>query len=104
MASNKIAKKVTKGAVAIGEKMLEKKIGSLEKAATKDINATVAKAQKEFAKVRKQAEATMKQAESYIKKNPEKSAAIAAGVGVALATAAALFFSGDKSSKKGKKK
>lgn len=102
MATKKVAKTVAESALAIGEKALEKKVGSLTKVASKEIDATVAKAQKEFEKVKKQAEATMKKAESYIKKNPEKSAAIAAGVGVALATAAALFLSGD--SKKGKKK
>lgn len=101
--TKKVVNKVTKTALKLGEKQLEKKVGGLAKAATKEIDATVARAQKEFDKVRKQAEATMKQAENYIKKNPEKSAAIAAGVGAALATAAAIFLSSDHK-KKGKKK
>jgi ElaB/YqjD/DUF883 family membrane-anchored ribosome-binding protein len=61
-----------------------------------------AEAQKELSKVRKQAEATMKKAEGYIKNNPEKSVAIAAGVGAALTAITALLLSGD--SKKKKKK
>jgi ElaB/YqjD/DUF883 family membrane-anchored ribosome-binding protein len=103
MTTKKTVKKVAKTAFSLGEKELEKKVGGIAKVASKEIDATVARAQKEFDKVRKQAEATMKKAESYIKKNPEKSAAIAAGVGAALATAAAIFLSGD-SKKKTKKK
>lgn len=104
MTTKKVVKSVAKTALEMGEKEVANKVSSMAKSAGKEIDATVAKAQKEFEKVRKQAEATMKKAESYIKKNPEKSAAIAAGVGVALATAAALFLSGDDKKKKTKKK
>ena len=99
MAIKKVTDQVKKTVLEIGEE----KVQSITKAATQDFDKVAAKAQKEFDKVKKQAESTLKKAESYIKKNPEKSAAIAAGVGVALATAAALFFSGD-SKKKGRKK
>lgn len=84
----------------MASKVTKKVVGKVATAASKEIDATVARAQKEFEKVRKQAESTIKQAESYIKKNPEKSAAIAAGVGAALATAAAIFLSGDSKKKK----
>jgi ElaB/YqjD/DUF883 family membrane-anchored ribosome-binding protein len=57
-------------------------------------------AQKELQKVRKQAESTMKRAEGFIKKNPEKSVAIAAGVGAALTAITALLLSGDSKKKK----
>lgn len=100
--SKKMVNKVTKTALELGEKKLEEKVNAMAKTASKDIDKTILKAQKEFNKVKRQAEATLKKAEGYIKKNPEKSAAIAAGVGAALATAAAIFLSGD--SKKGKKK
>ena len=101
--SKKVVNKAAKTALEIGEKKLEEKVKAITNVASKDMDKVVSKAQKEFEKVRKQAESTMKKAESYIKKNPEKSAAIAAGVGAALATAAAIFLSGD-SKKKGKKK
>ena len=61
------------------------------------------KAIKEYEKVKKQMEATAKKAETYMKKNPGKAAAISAGIGAALAGAAALMFSG-KEDKKNKKK
>ena len=55
-----------------------------------------AKAKKEYAKVKKQMEVTAKKAQDYMKKNPGKSAAISAGIGAALAGAAALFIAGSK--------
>lgn len=63
-----------------------------------------AKAIKEYEKVKKQMEVTAKKAGAYIKKNPGKAAAISAGIGVALASAAALWISSSdkKSSKKRK--
>ena len=63
-----------------------------------------ARAIKEYEKVKKQMEMTAKKAENYIKKNPAKAAAISAGIGAALAGAAALFLVGkDKKSSKKKK-
>lgn len=48
-------------------------------------------AEKELAKVRKDVEATLKQVSAFVKKNPEKAAAVAAGIGAALGGAVALF-------------
>lgn len=59
-------------------------------------------AEKEVVKVKKSIETVAKRTEDFIKKNPEKAAAIAAGVGAALGAALAFLSSGDK--KKGKKK
>jgi ElaB/YqjD/DUF883 family membrane-anchored ribosome-binding protein len=63
-----------------------------------------ARAIKEYGKVKKQMEVTAKKAENYIKKNPAKAAAISAGIGAALAGAAALFLSGSDKKSKGKKR
>jgi len=45
-------------------------------------------------------ETTSKKVSAYIKKNPEKAAAIAAGIGAALGTVAGIFMSGGKKKKK----
>lgn len=58
-------------------------------------------AEKEMVKVKKQLESTYATVESYARKNPEKAAMVAAGIGAALGAAAALLMSGGK---KGKKK
>lgn len=59
---------------------------------------------KEYEKIKKQMENTAKKAETYMKKNPGKSAAISAGIGAALAGAAALWLSSsDKKVNKKKK-
>ncbi len=58
------------------------------------------KANKEIAKVKKVTAAAIKQAEQFVKKNPEKATMVAAGIGVALAAAAAMLFR----AKAGKKK
>ena len=61
--------------------------------------------EKELAKAKKHLEDTYRTAESFAKKNPEKAAAIVAGIGVALGTAVALLMKSGKSiAKKGKKK
>jgi len=57
-------------------------------------------AMKEFKKIQKEMETTSKKVSAYIKKNPEKAAAIAAGIGAALGTVAGLFMSGGKKKKK----
>lgn len=59
-------------------------------------------AMKEINKIKKEMEVTSKKVETYIKKNPEKAAMIAAGIGVALGTVAGLFMGATKG--KGKKK
>lgn len=55
---------------------------------------------REYAKIKKQMDATAKKVESYVKKNPEKSAAIAAGIGMALGAIAGILASGGKKKKK----
>ena len=57
--------------------------------------------EKEAMKMKKSVESVAKTAEDFMKKNPEKAAAIAAGIGAALGAAATLLFSSGK--KKGKK-
>jgi ElaB/YqjD/DUF883 family membrane-anchored ribosome-binding protein len=59
-------------------------------------------AMKELRKIQREMEVTSKKVETYIKKNPEKAAMIAAGIGVALGTVAGLFMGSGKP--KGKKK
>ena len=53
---------------------------------------------KEYAKIKKQMDATAKKVEEFVKKNPEKAAAITAGIGMALGTVAGILAG------KGKKK
>ena len=65
------------------------------------VDKTKVLAEKEIAKVKKQLESTYATVESYAKKNPEKAALVAAGIGAALGAAVALLMSGGK---KGKKK
>ena len=61
-------------------------------------------AMKEIKKIEKELESTSKKVGSYIKKNPEKAAAIAAGIGAALGTVAGLFMASGKGKDNGKKK
>lgn len=58
------------------------------------------KARKEYEKIKKQLDATSKKVEAYVKKNPEKSAAIAAGVGMALGAIAGVLAMHDKGKKR----
>lgn len=55
-------------------------------------------ARKEFEKIKKQMDATAKKVEGFVKKNPEKAAAISVGIGLALGTIAGIMAG------KGKKK
>lgn len=57
-------------------------------------------AMKEVKKIEKELQATSKKVGAYIKKNPEKAAAIAAGIGAALGTVAGLFMASGKGKKK----
>lgn len=62
-----------------------------------DVQKTV---EAELKKIKRDMEAAAKKAEAYIKKNPEKAAAISAGVGAALGAAAALLMGGANKKKK----
>jgi ElaB/YqjD/DUF883 family membrane-anchored ribosome-binding protein len=111
-------KKQIKKAIGANLKVAEKKGKVIKKAAIKkgselkamaksgynqlkkDMNISPSEAKKlelraikEYEKVKKQMETTVKKAETYIKKNPAKAAAISAGIGIALASAAALLIS-----------
>jgi ElaB/YqjD/DUF883 family membrane-anchored ribosome-binding protein len=44
-------------------------------------------AEKELAKIKKRVDGTLKTVDDYVKKNPEKAAAISAGIGAALGAA-----------------
>ncbi len=70
-----------------------------------EIDKSRAKAEKEIAKVKKQIDGTISKVEGYVKKNPEKAAMIAAGVGAALGSVLTAFMTHKKKSaaKKGKK-
>lgn len=57
-------------------------------------------ATRELAKVKKAADSAVKQAEQFIKKNPEKAALVATGIGAALGAVAALLFSKGGTKKK----
>lgn len=57
-------------------------------------------AEREMSKVKKQFRGALKSMEGYVKKNPEKVAMAAAGVGAALGAALALLVSGKKRGKK----
>jgi len=77
----------------------------MKKAVVKNVKKVQAKsaefekvAKKEYEKIKKQMDATAKKVEGFIKKNPEKAAAISAGIGMALGTIAGILAS------KGKKK
>ncbi|MBP9751577.1 MAG: DUF883 family protein [Candidatus Moranbacteria bacterium] len=67
----------------------------------KELDKSRAAVEREAAKMKKSVDTAIRKAEDFMKKNPEKAAAIAAGVGAALGAAAALLLSVGK--KKGKK-
>lgn len=56
-------------------------------------------AMKELKKIQKEMEATSKKIGDYVKKNPEKAAMIAAGIGAALGTVAGMFMVNKKKKK-----
>lgn len=78
---------------AVAEVLKEKVMAQVDKSKTMAV--------KEVAKVKKQLESTYATVENYAKRNPEKAAVVAAGIGAALGAAVALLMSGGK---KGKKK
>lgn len=57
-------------------------------------------AEKEMAKAKQYIASSIKQIEGYVKKNPEKAAAISAGIGAALGAAVAFIVGGDTNKKK----
>lgn len=83
------------------KKNVEAMAGELKDKVVAQVDKTKVLAEKEMAKVKKQLESTYNTVESYAKKNPEKAALVAAGIGAALGAAVALLMSGGK---KGKKK
>lgn len=85
-----------KGAAKIEYDKLKKQINMTPAQA----KALEQKAIKEYEKVKKQMENTAKKAEGYMKKNPGKAALISAGIGAALAGAAALWMTSGDSKKK----
>lgn len=56
--------------------------------------------EKEIAKMKAHLDSTYKKVEDYAKKNPEKAAAISAGIGAALGAALALLVGGSDKKKK----
>ena len=85
--------KAQKQVEAVAEAIKDKVVAQVDK--------TKVMAEKEVAKVKKQLESTYATVESFAKKNPEKAAVVAAGIGAALGAAIALLMSGGK--KKSKK-
>jgi len=64
------------------------------------VDKSKAVAVKEVAKVKKQLASTYATVEGYAKKNPERAAMVAAGIGAALGAAIALLMNGGKKGKK----
>jgi ElaB/YqjD/DUF883 family membrane-anchored ribosome-binding protein len=85
----------------MAKKQVEAMAEALKKTVVTQIDKSKAMAEKEMTKVKKQLESTYATVESYAKKNPEKAAMVAAGIGAALGAAVALLISGGK---KGRKK
>lgn len=83
------------------EKQVEAVAAALKEKVVTQVDKTKVLAEKEMVKVKKQLERTYATVENYAKKNPEKAALVAAGIGAALGAAIALLISGGK---KGKKK
>lgn len=88
---------------------VKKEVKKVKKAINANLDKAKAKgaelegvAMKEINKIKKEMDVTSKKVENYIKRNPEKAAMIAAGIGAALGTVAGLFMGSGKS--KGKKK
>ncbi|MFZ2187029.1 MAG: hypothetical protein WAV46_00125 [Candidatus Moraniibacteriota bacterium] len=75
-------------------------VKALQKKVMAQVDESRSVAEKELAKVKKHLESTYATVESYAKKNPEKAAAVVAGIGAALGAAIALLMSGGKKSKK----
>lgn len=81
----------------------EKMVEDMKKKVSAKVDKTRAMAEGEIAKLKKTFDASVKKAEDFVKKNPEKAAAVVAGVGVALGAALTLLLSGGSPKRKGKK-
>lgn len=84
--------------------MVKKKdaLEEMKKQVVTKIDESRKQAEKEMAKVKRHVDASIRKVEDFVKKNPEKAAAISAGIGAALGAALALLVGGGK--KNGKKK
>lgn len=80
---------------------VEAMAGALKEKVMEQVDKSKVMAQKEVANVKKRLASTYATVENYAKKNPEKAAMVAAGIGAALGAAVALLMGGGK---KGKKK
>lgn len=85
----------------MAKKQAEEMVEVIKSKVVSQMDKTKELADKEIAKVKKQLEGTYDTVASFAKKNPEKAAMVAAGIGAALGAAAALLMGGTK---KGKKK
>lgn len=85
----------------MAKKQVEAMAEALKGKVIAQVDKSKALAEKELAKVKQHLESTYATVENYAKKNPEKTAMVAAGIGAALGAAIALLMSGGK---KGKKK
>ncbi len=65
----------------MAKNMVQSVKNAVEKEMSKDLKKAQVLATKEIAKVKKEFGKALKQAEQYVKKNPEKATAIAAGIG-----------------------
>jgi ElaB/YqjD/DUF883 family membrane-anchored ribosome-binding protein len=84
----------------MAKKHVEVLAEELKKKVVAQVDKTKVLAEKEVAKVKKQLESTYATVENYAKKNPEKAAVVAAGIGAALGAAIALLMSTGKKGKK----
>lgn len=88
------------------KKELKKEVKKVQKVVNANIDKAKQKgaefegaAMKEINKIKREMEITSRKVETYIKKNPEKAALIAAGIGAALGTVAGLFMASGKKKK-----
>jgi ElaB/YqjD/DUF883 family membrane-anchored ribosome-binding protein len=64
------------------------------------IEASRKQAEKEMVKVKKYIESSVKKIDGYVRRNPEKAAAVSAGIGAAFGAVAALLAGDKKNNKK----
>lgn len=80
-------------------KQVEEMAEALKGKVVAQVDKSKAMAEKEIAKVKKQLSTTYATVENYAKKNPEKAALVAAGIGAALGAAITMLMSGGKKKK-----
>ncbi|MBI2439050.1 MAG: hypothetical protein HYV45_00375 [Candidatus Moranbacteria bacterium] len=78
--------------------MTRSKVGFAEvkESVVKEFEKSKKMAEREAMKMKKGVEASLKKIDEYMKKNPEKAAAISAGIGAALGAAVALLMTKKK--------